>query len=92
MRAGGGSQSTSTGNGWTGAHLDGGVTGGTTLTVTALATAKPTSESTALGGGVAGTNAAKMAVGLEANVTILEKNLDRIRQLEDLFGARGQRS
>ncbi|MDE2337153.1 MAG: alanine dehydrogenase [Alphaproteobacteria bacterium] len=41
-----------------------------------------------LGGGVAGTNAAKMAVGLEANVTILEKNLDRIRQLEDLFGAR----
>ncbi len=41
-----------------------------------------------LGGGVAGTNAAKMAIGLEANVTILEKNLDRIRYLEDLFGAR----
>jgi alanine dehydrogenase len=39
-----------------------------------------------LGGGVAGTHAAKMAVGLEARVTILEKSLDRIRQLEDLFG------
>ena len=39
-----------------------------------------------LGGGVAGTNAAKMAIGLESRVTILEKSLDRIRQLEDLFG------
>ena len=41
-----------------------------------------------LGGGVAGTHAAKMAVGMEARVTILEKSLDRIRQLEDLFGNR----
>lgn len=41
-----------------------------------------------LGGGVAGTNAAKMAIGMEARVTILERNLDRIRQLNDLFGSR----
>lgn len=41
-----------------------------------------------LGGGVAGTHAAKMAVGMEARVTIIEKSLDRIRQLEDLFGAK----
>lgn len=41
-----------------------------------------------LGGGVAGTNAAKMAIGMEARVTILERNLDRIRQLDDLFGNR----
>ncbi len=41
-----------------------------------------------LGGGVAGTHAAKMAVGMEARVTVLEKSLDRIRQLEDLFGAK----
>jgi alanine dehydrogenase len=41
-----------------------------------------------LGGGVAGTHAAKMAVGMEARVTILEKSLDRIRQLEDLFSNR----
>lgn len=43
---------------------------------------------TILGGGVAGTNAAKMAIGMEARVTILERNLDRIRQLNDLFGSR----
>lgn len=43
---------------------------------------------TILGGGVAGTNAAKMAIGMEARVTILERNLDRIRQLDDLFGNR----
>ena len=41
-----------------------------------------------LGGGVAGTNAAKMAIGMEARVTIIEKSLDRIRQLDDLFGNR----
>ncbi len=45
---------------------------------------------TIIGGGVAGTNAAKMAVGLNANVTILERSLDRIRQLEDLFGSTAQ--
>jgi alanine dehydrogenase len=41
-----------------------------------------------IGGGVAGTHSAKMAVGLEARVTIIEKSLDRIRYLEDLFGSR----
>ncbi|HCS22784.1 MAG TPA: alanine dehydrogenase [Rhodospirillaceae bacterium] len=45
-------------------------------------------EVVVLGGGVAGTHAAKMAVGMEARVTIIEKSLDRIRQLEDLFGNR----
>ncbi len=39
-----------------------------------------------IGGGVSGTNAAKMAIGMGANVTILERNLDRIRYLDDLFG------
>lgn len=43
-------------------------------------------EVVVLGGGVAGTNAAKMAIGMQARVTILEKSLDRIRQLEDMFG------
>lgn len=43
---------------------------------------------TILGGGIAGTNAAKMAVGLGARVTILERSLDRIRYLDDLFGPR----
>ncbi len=38
-----------------------------------------------IGGGIVGTNAAKMAVGLGANVTLLDINIDRLRQLEDLF-------
>jgi alanine dehydrogenase len=38
-----------------------------------------------IGGGVVGTNAAKMALGLGANVTLLDVNPDRLRQLDDLF-------
>jgi len=41
-----------------------------------------------LGGGIVGTNAAKMAVGLGADVTILEKNVDRMRYLDDIFGTK----
>ncbi|WP_341284418.1 alanine dehydrogenase [Priestia megaterium] len=41
---------------------------------------------TIIGGGVAGTNAAKIAVGLGADVTIIDLNADRLRQLDDLFG------
>ena len=41
---------------------------------------------TVIGGGVAGTNAAKVAVGMGASVTILDLNPDRLRQLDDLFG------
>ncbi len=48
----------------------------------------PAAQVTILGGGVAGTNAAKMAIGMEARVTIIEKSLDRIRQLDDMFGNR----
>ncbi|CAI6034250.1 alanine dehydrogenase [Cohnella sp. JJ-181] len=40
-----------------------------------------------IGGGVVGTNAAKIAVGLGARVTILDKDAERLRQLDDLFGA-----
>ncbi|RAW13502.1 alanine dehydrogenase [Paenibacillus taichungensis] len=43
-----------------------------------------------IGGGVVGTNAAKMAVGLGANVTILDVNPERLRQLDDLFEGRVQ--
>lgn len=38
-----------------------------------------------LGGGVVGTQAAKMAAGLGANVTILDISLDRLRQLDDIL-------
>lgn len=39
-----------------------------------------------IGGGVVGTEAARMAMGLGANVTILDKNIDRLRWLDSLFG------
>lgn len=39
-----------------------------------------------LGGGVAGTNAAKIAIGMGAEVIILDKSLARIRYLCDIFG------
>jgi len=38
-----------------------------------------------IGGGVVGTEAAKMAIGLGAHVTIIDRNLDRLRQLDDIF-------
>lgn len=43
-----------------------------------------------VGGGNVGTNAAKMAVGLGANVTILDVNLKRLAYLDDIFGGRVQ--
>ena len=43
-----------------------------------------------LGGGVSGFNAARMAVGMEANVTILERNHDRLRYLDDYFAGRAK--
>ncbi|GAK09681.1 MULTISPECIES: alanine dehydrogenase [Geomicrobium] len=42
---------------------------------------------TIIGGGVAGTNAAKIALGLGANVTILDLSPQRLRELDDLFGS-----
>ncbi|MFB7121801.1 alanine dehydrogenase [Bacillus tropicus] len=41
---------------------------------------------TIIGGGIVGTNAAKMAIGLGADVTIIDVNADRLRQLDDIFG------
>jgi alanine dehydrogenase len=43
---------------------------------------------TIIGGGVVGTNAAKMAVGLGATVTILDVNTSRLEYLDDIFGGR----
>jgi alanine dehydrogenase len=40
-----------------------------------------------LGGGVVGHNAAKMAVGLGAHVTIIDRNLDRLRTLDDIYNS-----
>jgi alanine dehydrogenase len=43
---------------------------------------------TVIGGGIVGTNAAKMAIGLGADVSIIDVNPDRLRQLDDLFSGR----
>lgn len=40
-----------------------------------------------LGGGVVGHNSAKMAVGLGAHVTIIDKNLNRLRELDDIYAS-----
>ena len=45
----------------------------------------PPARVVVVGGGVVGTNAARMAVGLGAEVTILERSLPRLRELDDLF-------
>lgn len=41
-----------------------------------------------IGGGIVGTNAAKMALGLGAKVTLLDNNLNRLRELDDIFAGR----
>ena len=41
-----------------------------------------------IGGGMVGYNAALIALGLGANVTILERSIDRMRYLEEVFGGR----
>jgi len=45
----------------------------------------PAARVVIIGGGVVGTNAAKIAVGMGAQVTIVDRNLDRLRELDDIF-------
>lgn len=48
----------------------------------------PPAEVVILGGGIVGTNAAKMALGLGAEVVVLEKSAERMRYLDDVFQGR----
>ena len=41
---------------------------------------------TIIGGGVVGTNACKIAVGMGADVTVIDVNVDRLEYLDDIFG------
>lgn len=43
---------------------------------------------TVIGGGVVGLHAARMAIGLGADVTILDRSIPRLRQLDDIFAGR----
>ena len=40
-----------------------------------------------LGGGVSGTHAAEMAVGMRADVTVVDRSVDRLRELSSMFGS-----
>ncbi|SHL05283.1 alanine dehydrogenase [Desulforamulus aeronauticus] len=48
----------------------------------------PAAKVVVVGGGIVGTNAAKMAMGLGADVTIIDVSVDRLRYLDDIFGGR----
>jgi alanine dehydrogenase len=48
----------------------------------------PPAHVTILGGGIVGTNAARIALGFGAKTTLIDVNLNRLRELEDVFGGR----
>jgi len=48
----------------------------------------PAAKVVVLGGGVAGTHALEMAVGLQADVTVVDRSVKRLRELAALFGNR----
>jgi len=48
----------------------------------------PPAEVVIIGAGIVGTNAAKIAIGLGARVTIIDVNIKRLRYLDDIYGNR----
>lgn len=48
----------------------------------------PPAEVAIIGGGIVGMNAAKMAVGLGAHVTIVERSIPKMQYIDDVFGGR----
>ena len=50
----------------------------------------PAARVLVLGGGVAGTNAARMAMGLEAQVTVIDSSMRRLKELDLQFGSKIQ--
>jgi alanine dehydrogenase len=48
----------------------------------------PPAEVCILGGGIVGTSAARIALGMGARVTIIDRNLHRLREIEDIFNGR----
>ncbi|MFI5174445.1 MAG: alanine dehydrogenase, partial [Terriglobia bacterium] len=48
----------------------------------------PPAQVVIIGGGIVGMNAAKMAMGMGAHVTILEKSLNQLRYIDDVFNGR----
>lgn len=50
----------------------------------------PAARVVVLGGGVSGSNAARVAIGMEAQVTVIDRSLPRLQELDLLFGSRVQ--
>jgi len=48
----------------------------------------PAAKVVVIGGGVVGTNAIRMAMGLEAHVTVIDNNLNRLKELDLYYGSR----
>ncbi len=48
----------------------------------------PAARVTVIGGGVVGTNALRIAVGMGAQVTVLDRSIPRLRELDELYGGR----
>jgi len=63
------------------------VSGGSGILLGGVPGVRP-AKVTVIGGGVVGTNAARMALGLHADVTILDRSIERLRELDALFGDR----
>ena len=48
----------------------------------------PPAHVTVIGGGVVGTNAARIALGMGAKVTLIDWNMNRLREIDDIFNGR----
>jgi alanine dehydrogenase len=70
-----------------GAHALEKAQGGSGVLMGGVPGVKP-AEVLVIGGGVVGINAARMAMGMNAEVTILDRSLDRLRYLDELYGDR----
>ena len=68
-----------------GAHALEKAQGGSGVLLGGVPGVKP-AEVMVIGGGVVGINAARMAMGMNAHVTILDRSLDRLKYLDELYG------
>ena len=70
-----------------GAHALEKAQGGSGVLLGGVPGVKP-AEVLVLGGGVVGINAARMAMGMNAHVTLLDRSLERLKYLDELYGDR----
>jgi len=70
-----------------GAHALEKAQGGSGMLLGGVPGVKP-AEVMVIGGGVVGINAARIAMGMGANVTILDRSLDRLKYIDELYGDR----